>query len=237
MTILQLSTTYFAHLSNLLLLIAFMVRDPLWLRWFAVAASLAILPYHLSRTEIPWPSVCWGAVFISIHLYKLVGIYRERRPADLSVDERKLYDMGFHSMRPREFLALTLAGEWRNAAPGHYLLRNGKHARFISIAVEGTVEISHAGKVLSRIPPGLIIGTAFAISGQPSPIDAKFCEPGRYVRWRVERIEAFMNRDPELRVILQNLLSHELAHKVARLLQFDLRDSSPPLPPQANGPT
>jgi hypothetical protein len=32
-------TDYLVHLSNVLMLVAYSVRDILWLRWFAVAAA------------------------------------------------------------------------------------------------------------------------------------------------------------------------------------------------------
>jgi hypothetical protein len=38
---------YLAHVSNLLLLVSYSVRDMLWLRWFAVAAAIIIMPYYL----------------------------------------------------------------------------------------------------------------------------------------------------------------------------------------------
>ena len=35
---------YLVHFSNVLLLVAYSVRDILWLRWFAVAAALTNIP-------------------------------------------------------------------------------------------------------------------------------------------------------------------------------------------------
>ena len=39
--------SYFLHVANILLLVAYSVRDILWLRLFAVAASLIALPYFI----------------------------------------------------------------------------------------------------------------------------------------------------------------------------------------------
>ena len=47
------------HLSNVLMLAAYSVRDILWLRWFAVAAALTNIPYFLVQPETLWPpSTC-----------------------------------------------------------------------------------------------------------------------------------------------------------------------------------
>jgi len=40
-------TEYLLHFSNVLMLVAYSVRDILWLRWFAVAAALTNIPYFL----------------------------------------------------------------------------------------------------------------------------------------------------------------------------------------------
>jgi hypothetical protein len=44
----------------------------------------------------------------------------------LSGEEQTLYNMGFGSLRPREFISLLMAGEWKSAAPGDTVLTEGK---------------------------------------------------------------------------------------------------------------
>ena len=43
---------YLVHVSNILLLVSYSVRDILWLRWFAVAAALTNIPYFLAQADI-----------------------------------------------------------------------------------------------------------------------------------------------------------------------------------------
>src|ERR1043166_5067901 len=106
---------YLVHFSNILMLVSYSVRDILWLRWFAVAAALVNIPYFLLQGTVLWPPVLWALVFTAINLYQITRIYLERRPIVLSEDEQKLYDLGFRTLRRREFVALTLVGEWKNA--------------------------------------------------------------------------------------------------------------------------
>src|ERR1700757_1346700 len=95
------------HFSNILMLVAYSVRDILWLRWFAVAAALTNIPYFLLQPDVLWPPVMWALVFTAINLFQIARIYMERRPVVLSPDERRLYDMGFQALRPREFISLV----------------------------------------------------------------------------------------------------------------------------------
>jgi hypothetical protein len=209
------------HLSNLLLLVSYSVRDMLWLRWFAVGAAVANLPYYLAQTTVLWPPVIWGTVFMVINLYQIARIYLERRPVVLSADERKLYDMGFQALRPREFVSLLLAGAWRDAAQGEKIIAQDQPVDRIVIPISGRVEVSRRGQRLGSFEPGQIMGLALAATGEPSSFDAVFVEPGRCMSWPLADMRKFLDKRPELRVALQRLASHDLAAKVARLMPSD----------------
>lgn len=209
---------YLVHLSNVLLLVSYSVRDILWLRWFAVAAAIANVPYYLAQSTVLWPPVIWGAVFLAINLYQITRIYLERRPVVLSADEQRLYDFGFHALRPREFVSLLLAGEWRDAARGDPLIERGRAVERIAIPISGKVEITHDGQRLGAFEPGNVVGLALAVNDDPATFDAAFSEPGRYMSWPLPRLRKFLDRRPELRAALQRLVAHDLASKLERLL-------------------
>ena len=123
---------YLVHFSNILLLVSYSVRDMLWLRWFAVAAALTNIPYFLLQGTVLWPPVLWALVFIAINLYQIARLYLERRPVVLSADEQALYDLSFRSLRPREFVALSLVGEWKSAR-GRRADRDGRGAAVVPL--------------------------------------------------------------------------------------------------------
>ena len=208
---------YLVHLSNLLLLVSYSVRDILWLRWFAVAAAITVIPYYLAQPSVLWPPVLWGTVFMVINLVQIGRIYLERRPVVLSADEQKLYDMGFRALRPREFVSLALVGEWRDAEPGEKVLEEGKPVEFVTIAIAGDAEVRRRGAIVGKLAPGNMIGTALALTGEQSPVEASFASPARYIRWPLASLRAFADRRPELRVALQRFVNDDLARKVERL--------------------
>ena len=209
---------YLVHFSNVLLLISYSVRDMLWLRWFAVAAAITNVPYFLLQSEVLWPPVLWAAVFTGINLVQITRIYLERRPVVLSDDEQTLYDMGFQALRPREFVSLLLAGEWRDMAAGQKALTRGQTATSICIPIRGKVEFQHRGRNVASVGPGHIVGTTLALSGDPSPVDATFSEPARCMCWQTSELRAFLDRRPELRVAIQALINRDLVRKIERLL-------------------
>jgi CRP-like cAMP-binding protein len=210
------ATEWLVHFSNVLMLVAYSVRDILWLRWFAVAAAVTNIPYFLLQPTTLWPPVVWALVFTTINLFQIVRIYMERRPVMLSEEEQKLYDMAFGSLRPREFVSLALIGEWRTAAAGDRVLSQGQTVSSICIAVSGTVRVHREGAEVGQIEPGHLIGTTLALTGDPSPVDGTFTESGRYLCWPLASLRSFLDRRPDLRVTLQSLVNRDLAGKLAQ---------------------
>jgi CRP-like cAMP-binding protein len=209
---------YLVHFSNILLLVSYSVRDILWLRCFAVAAALTNIPYFLVQDYVLWPPVLWATVFTAINLYQIARIYKERRPVVLSTDQQTLYDLAFHSLRPREFLSLALVGEWRDAEAGEGLLTIGEPAARICIAISGDVDVYKGETNVGRLAPGHLVGTALVLTGTPSPIAARFVSAGRYISWTTQTLRAFLDKRPDLRVALQQVTSRDLAAKLERAL-------------------
>jgi hypothetical protein len=209
---------YLVHFSNILLLVAYSVRDILWLRWFAVAAALTNIPYFLVQDNVLWPPVLWASVFTAINLYQIARIYMDRRPVVLSADEQALYDLAFRSLRPREFLSLALVGEWSDAAAGEQLLATAEPPARVCIAISGDVEVRIGETSVGNLTPGHLVGTALVLTGNPSPVDARFVAAGRYIGWSTQTLRVFLDKRPDLRVALQQVTSRDLAAKLERLL-------------------
>jgi CRP-like cAMP-binding protein len=212
-------TDYLVHFSNIMMLVAYSVRDILWLRWFAVAAALTNIPYFLLQGTVLWPPVLWAVVFTSINLYQIARIYLQRRSVVLSQDEQKLYDLGFRSLRPREFVSLSLVGEWMSAEPGEKVLTEGEPVSSLSIPITGSADVHSGGERIGALTPGHIIGTALALTGEPSPVEVTFTERARYMRWSLPSLRRFMDTRPDLRVTLQALVNRDLAEKLNRLVK------------------
>jgi CRP-like cAMP-binding protein len=183
----------------MLLLVSYSVRDILWLRWFAVAAALTNIPYFLSQPETLWPPVFWAGVFTSINLYQIARIYLERRPVVLSEDEQKLYDMGFHSLRPSEFVFAGGGRRVEECCCRRHSVGGGEPVSSVCSPISGSVQVRKHGKDLGAFGPGQLIGTELALTGDPSPVDVTFTEPGRYMCWPLYNIRSFLDKRPELR--------------------------------------
>ena len=219
---------YLVHFSNILLLVAYSVKDILWLRWFAVAAALTNVPYFLFQSSVLWPPILWALVFTAINLFQITRLYLERRPVVLSQEEKTLYDLAFHALRPREFVALSLIGEWKSAKPGDTLMTEGEPVSSLSIPITGSADVHKQGERMGAVGPGHMIGTALALTGEPSPIKVTFTEPARYMRWSLANLRRFLDVRPDLRVRLQSLVNRDLAEKLNVIVKEQTARSDAP---------
>src|ERR1700721_2316839 len=95
------------NFSNIVFLVAFSVRDVLWLRILAIVGEGLTLPYYYFQNEKLWPPIFWGAAFMMVNAVRVVAMALERRPVVLSDKEEQLYHVAFNSLDKREFLRLV----------------------------------------------------------------------------------------------------------------------------------
>jgi len=219
---------YFIHAANLLLVVAYSVRDIMWLRLFAVASSLISLPYFVLQPTPQWAPITWSLLFAALNLVQSFRLYLERRPVKLTADEEEVGRLAFPGLPARKVLQLVSLGAWTTAAPGERLIERGTPAGGIALVLRGKVRLSQDGRVLGELGQGDIVGSALVLSGAPAAVDAVTVEPVRALRWDVATLRTYLEADPEARIGFQRNLAHDLAGKLRRLGEDYLRQPSSP---------
>lgn len=139
------SSNYFIHAANVLLLVAYSVRDILWLRLFAVGASLISIPYFVLQPTTLWAPLSWSVVFAAINLLQSWRLYVERRPVKLTAEEEEIRRLVFRDLPPRKVLQVLSIGSWKTLEVGERLLERGKLPDAISLIVRGKVQVTRGG--------------------------------------------------------------------------------------------
>ena len=207
--------SYFLHAANILLLVAYSVRDILWLRLFAVAASLISLPYFILQPEPLWEPIIWSSVFAAINSFQSWRLFVERRPVKLTPEEHEIRQLAFPDLPSRKVLEILSIGAWTTVEIGQRMLERGKRVEAISIIVRGKVRVTRDDdEVLGEFVAGHIVGSALLLSGVPAEVDAVVVEPVRCMRWEVEPLDRYLAANPETRIALQKCLVRDLAGKV-----------------------
>ena len=213
----SLHPDYFVHAANVLLLVAYSVRDILWLRLFAVAASLIAMPYYVLQPTLLWAPLIWSGVFAAINLYQSWRLYLERRPVKLTPEEEEVRRLVFRDLAPRKVLQILNIGSWTTAETGEQLIERGKSLEAISLIVRGKVRVTRDERVLGDLVAGNFVGSALLLSGAQADIDATVVEPVRTMRWEVATLERYLSANPETRIVMQHHLARDLAGKLERL--------------------
>ena len=209
---------YFIHAANILLLVAYSVRDVLWLRLFAVAASLIAIPFYLFQPTVLWAPLAWSVVFAAINLLQSWLLFVERRPVKLTAEEEEIRRLPFYNLPPRKVLQVLSIGSWVTAPIGERLIEQGKLPECISLMIRGKVRLTKDGRMLGELVAGDLIGSALILNGIPANVDAVTVEPVRAMCWPIETLKKYLSADPETRTVLQQHLAHDLAGKIGRLV-------------------
>src|SRR5262245_17162284 len=118
---------FLMHLSFVLSLAAYWVRDVVWLRLLVIASCLVWL-CAMALSHWIGVSAIWNVIFIAINAYNIVILLNENRSVRFTEDEQELYETLFRSFRPGEFLKIIRIAQWKDAAPGSVLLDEGRTA-------------------------------------------------------------------------------------------------------------
>jgi hypothetical protein len=212
-----MNASIYLHAANALMIVAYTVRDVLWLRLFAVASSLISLPYFLLQPSPQWEPVAWSAVFATINLVQSWRLILERRPVKLTPEEEDLRRLAFPELSPRKLLRLLDIGSWNTVESGTCLIEMGAVCEVISLIVRGKAKVTRDGQPLGELGPGEIAGTALFLNGGAADVEAVTVEQVRSVSWERGSLQRYLDADPETRTIFQRCLVRDLADKVVRM--------------------
>ena len=211
------SPDYFIHAANILLLVAYSVRDILWLRLFAVGASVVSIPYFLLQPTTLWAPLAWTVGFAGINSLQSLRLYMERRPVQLTAEEEQVRRLVFQDLPTRKVLQVLSIGSWITARPGERMIESGTVPDAVSLIVSGSVRVTKDGQVLGVLGAGQLVASALILSGVQSDVEAVVENPVRAIRWQVETLERYLNANPDTRTSMQRHLARDLARKVDHL--------------------
>ncbi len=211
------SPDYFIHAANILLLVAYSVRDILWLRLFAVAASVVSIPYFLLQPTTLWAPLGWTIGFAGINLLQSLRLFMERRPVKLTAEEEEVRRLLFKDLPPRKVLQVLSIGSWVTVQPGERMIESGTVPDAVSLIVRGKVRVTRDGNVVSALGAGQLVGSALILSGVQAEVEAVVENEVRGIRWQVGTLERYLNANPDTRTAMLRHLARDLAMKVKHL--------------------
>ena len=203
--------TFVVNLAYLLMLIAFLTRDVLYLRGLLVAAQGIVVVYTW-KSGVP-VIAAWNVLFVSINAFMAVQVLRERRAVALPPELAPLHAKHFPAMTPQEFLWWWRQGR-RETLPPQRLTVAGQRPANLYFLLGGSVRVSRNAETLADLPSGYFVAEMSLLTGHPANADVEALGPIEVVRWAMADLLELRARNPGLWTKIQSVLGLDLVEKI-----------------------
>lgn len=206
---------WLVHVGFALLALSYLVRDMLWLRTIAVCSSMLMITFNLIAYKFPiWGIVAWNVFFISINIYNLVKLIRERANIRFTEDEQWLFDTVFPHLAPHQFRKLSEIADWERLPEGAELATENAPMRAMFFIRDGRLAVLSGGQPIATILPGTFVGEMAFLTDAEASADVRAAVAVEAVSWPIDQLKALCGADPAVRVALQGVLASDLVDKL-----------------------
>ena len=203
------------HLASILTMLAYLLKDILWLRLLTILSCFAGIAFSYFAPATPlWQMIGWNILFAIINIVQVAIIIKQRSGVHFTEEEKELHDTLFKNFAPFEFMKLMRVGKWLEAKQGQILATEKKPLESVMLIYNGLVGVETDGKEVAKLKDGNFIGEVSFITGGAASATVKALLPTRYVAWPKEAISQLLNRNPSMRFAMQAMLSTDLSKKL-----------------------
>ena len=212
-----MSVINFLHLGNILYLVAYSIRDVLWLRILMVAAMFCLLPYYYCCSATPlYEPIAWQSLFITVNLIQIALLIMERRPVFLGEEELRLYRTVFRGLKPREFTKLLSIAEWKKAKEGEVLMQQDQPVAALMLIANGRGRVEVDGRSVAEVVSHQFVGEMGFLTEQLASARVVTSIPTEYLSWPVDKLRALFHNSPQLHMKVQGILGADVVDKLRK---------------------
>jgi hypothetical protein len=206
------------YLGSYLALQLGLIRGDTWVfPTFILAASLSMILSLMTRFN-PFSmmvEVAWAVISV-IGLVRLYIIYKYFRFNDEEQAAAKRLGPGLAKDRVRKLLSL---GNWSDVSPGHVLTSEGRPVTHLIYVASGVCRIQIDGTIVATIGTGGLIGEMTYHTGQSATATVIVDAASRILAFERVALEAFLDRNDDIRGALEQSIAGDLRHKLAATTQ------------------
>lgn len=203
----------FVHIGYMLMLVALLARDILWLRAVLVCAQSNLALYAWTHGPLLGMTI-WNSLFVLINTVWVIRILQERRAVQLPPELDVVYHRHFAAFSAKEFLRFWNEGQAREARGR--LIDAGTQPPELVYLESGHVRVRRQGHDIAELPEGSFIGEMSLLTGEPTSADVDAPEAVRLRTWPVARLRELRQKQPQWWTRLQSVLGHDMIEKLRR---------------------
>jgi len=203
------------HLASVLTMVAYLLKDILWLRLLTILSCFAGMAFNYFVPATPlWTVIYWNVLFAVINIVQIAIIIKERAGVHFSEEEKELHETLFKNFAPFEFMKLMRVGQWREAKVDEVLAVDQQPLDAVMLIYNGLAGVEKNGKEVAKLKDGNFIGEVSFITEGVATATVRALMPTRYVAWPKTAIKSLLNRNPSMRFAMQAMLSTDLSKKL-----------------------
>ncbi|MBS2018053.1 MAG: cyclic nucleotide-binding domain-containing protein [Deltaproteobacteria bacterium] len=207
-------TTYLLHIANAIYLLAFMVKDMMWLRILSITGGTFAIATYALRSPPMYDAAGWDALFVAINMVQIARLLAERRPITLDANEQRLYELVFRSLRQRDYKKLVALGRWETFDAGETVVEKGKPLTTVRVVVTGHAEVTDEGRAICRLASGQFVGEMAYLSAEPPTTAVVATEPVTFLTWPSDKLREYLGEEQELRAEVHTIIGADLVAKL-----------------------
>jgi hypothetical protein len=203
----------FINLSYGLYLIAFLLRDILWLRSVVILSCISMITYGVlmeSNTMI-----LWNTTFLLINLVQVIVLMLERRPMVLDPYMEIIYGAVFRVLTRKEFDRLWKFGESKTFEKTD-ICKEGRVPEYLMFLQRGKAEVVKNEQVIVGLGDYQFIGEMSFINDTTANADVRVNEPAQLQCWTHDELEKLRIKYPALYEKLLLILGQDLTRKITK---------------------
>lgn len=204
--------TFLNQIGFVLIALAFMMRNILYLRLLAIFSSLFMMMYFLSLEG--WTGVVWQTIFIATNLLQIAWLISERFQLNLTEEQEQMYKDIFSYIPPLEFKKLMKISHFAQANPGDILIEQGSKVIYLMMIWQGMVDVIVNGKTVAQCEKGKLLGEMSFLSDKPATATVQVVTPTKYVIWLQDDLKHLLQNNPEIQNSMQRVFTQDLLNKL-----------------------
>lgn len=203
------------HIAYLLIFFSFLVRKMLYLRVFAIVASLFSTYYNFKVAGGPiWVPIQWNFVFIAVNVYHIAMIFMALRPAKLTDEEKFIHQKLFPTISAVDFRNFYELGYTRTYNSGNILIEQNEELPALFLIVAGRVDIIIDGVKVNELQTGQFIGEMSFLTREKTRATVQVHDNSKIHFWDRETLDKFLSKDQNLLNILHAAIGTQLINHI-----------------------
>jgi CRP-like cAMP-binding protein len=203
-------------LSYAVIAISYLMTNIFWLRVVAVfGLFIEIAYFRLTGGDLK-ARIGWDLIFITINLYQLLWLVRDRASLRLPVKEAPLLREALSGLDDSQIARLLKAADWKDAAPGEMLTKQDAAVDALYFLCSGRASVEVNGSFVTYLEKGSFIGEVAYLTNDLATATVVVDEPSRILAFSKKRMAKVTAADNQISGIIYQLLGRDLAIKMRR---------------------